>query len=168
MILKMHAPIGLVDHHHTPWRTTHARRFTFVGTREELGYLIIACRVREVMRVTVNGDRARIKCREFIGTHMNHAVSPREFTIERKSGVEAEGEWIRVFPHSGRALACPCHWPRARVASRTRYGAARFFARCTTNESVERFRPQRAMRGIDYQRRRRAGIDPAESSDQSS
>lgn len=68
-------------------------------TGEVLTYSLIAYSPREGMRVTFNGDRGRIEYHEFIGTHMNRAVSPGEFTIEQKPGAEAEGEWIRVFPH---------------------------------------------------------------------
>ncbi|HEX2861712.1 MAG TPA: hypothetical protein VHN79_08730 [Lacunisphaera sp.] len=51
------------------------------------------------MRVTFNGDRGRIEYHEFIGTHMNRAVRPKDFKLDEKPGAEAEGEWIRVFPH---------------------------------------------------------------------
>ena len=38
-----------------------------------------------------------IEYHEFIGSHMNRAVRPGEFKVDESS--EAEGEWIRVFPH---------------------------------------------------------------------
>ena len=68
-------------------------------TGEVLTYSLTAYSPREGMRVTFNGDRGRIEYQEFIGTHMNRAVSPGEFKVEDKPGAEAEGETIRVFPH---------------------------------------------------------------------
>ena len=68
-------------------------------TGELLTYSLVCFSPREGMRVTFNGDRGRIEYHEFIGTHMNRAVSPGEWKVEDKPGAEAEGEWIRVFPH---------------------------------------------------------------------
>jgi hypothetical protein len=51
------------------------------------------------MRVAFNGDRGRIEYYEFIGTHMNRAVSAKDFALDQKSWAEAEGEWIKVYPH---------------------------------------------------------------------
>lgn len=68
-------------------------------TGEVLTYALTAYSPREGMRVSFNGDRGRIEYQEFIGTHMNRAVSPGDFKIEDKPGAEAEGESIRVFPH---------------------------------------------------------------------
>lgn len=68
-------------------------------TGEVLNYSLTAYSPREGMRVTFNGDRGRIEYHEFIGTHMNRAVSPGDFTVEDKPGAEAEGETIRVYPH---------------------------------------------------------------------
>jgi predicted dehydrogenase len=68
-------------------------------TGQVLTYSLVCYSPREGMRVTFNGDRGRIEYHEFIGTHMNRAVSPGEWQIEDKPGAEAEGEWIRVFPH---------------------------------------------------------------------
>ncbi len=62
-----------------------------------LTYSLVCYSPREGMRVTFNGDRGRIEYHEFIGSHMNRAVRPGEFKVEEHS--EAEGEWIRVFPH---------------------------------------------------------------------
>jgi hypothetical protein len=59
------------------------------------------------MRVTFNGDRGRIEYHEFIGTHMNRAVRPRDFKLDVKPGAEAEGEWIRVFPHFKNSYLVP-------------------------------------------------------------
>jgi predicted dehydrogenase len=61
-------------------------------TGQVLTYSLVCYSPREGMRVTFNGDRGRIEYHEFIGTHMN-------WKIEEKPGAEAEGEWIRVFPH---------------------------------------------------------------------
>ncbi len=66
---------------------------------ELLTYSLVCYSPREGMRVTFNGDRGRIEYHEFIGTHMNRAVGPGEWAVEDKPGAEAEGEWIRVFPH---------------------------------------------------------------------
>jgi predicted dehydrogenase len=68
-------------------------------TGQVLTYSLVCYSPREGMRVTFNGDRGRIEYQEFIGTHMNRAVSPKNWKIEEKPGAEAEGEWIRVFPH---------------------------------------------------------------------
>ncbi|HEY5551957.1 MAG TPA: Gfo/Idh/MocA family oxidoreductase, partial [Opitutaceae bacterium] len=64
-----------------------------------LTYSLVCYSPREGMRVCLNGDRGRIEYHEFIGTHMNRAVRPGDFKLDDKPGAEAEGEWIRVFPH---------------------------------------------------------------------
>ena len=68
-------------------------------TGEVLTYSLVCYSPREGMRVCVNGDRGRLEYHEFIGTHMNRAVRPKDFKLDQKPGAEAEGEWIRVFPH---------------------------------------------------------------------
>jgi len=68
-------------------------------TGEVLTYSLTCFSPREGMRVTFNGDRGRIEYHEFIGTHMNRAVRPKDFKLDEKPGAEAEGEWIKVFPH---------------------------------------------------------------------
>ena len=68
-------------------------------TGELLTYSLVCFSPREGMRVTFNGDRGRIEYHEFIGTHMNRAVRPKDFKLDEKPGAEAEGEWIKVFPH---------------------------------------------------------------------
>lgn len=68
-------------------------------TGEVLTYSLTCYSPREGMRVCLNGDRGRIEYHEFIGTHMNRAVRPGEFKLDQKPGAEAEGEWIRVYPH---------------------------------------------------------------------
>lgn len=68
-------------------------------TGELLTYSLVCYSPREGMRVTFNGDRGRIEYHEFVGTHMNRAVRPGEFKLDDKPGAEAEGEWIRVYPH---------------------------------------------------------------------
>lgn len=68
-------------------------------TGELLTYSLVCYSPREGMRVTFNGDRGRIEYHEFVGSSMNRAVRPGEFAIEHPPGAEAEGEWIRVFPH---------------------------------------------------------------------
>lgn len=68
-------------------------------TGEVLTYSLVCYSPREGMRVTFNGDRGRIEYHEFIGSHMNRAVRPKDFQIEIKPGSEAEGEWIKVYPH---------------------------------------------------------------------
>ncbi len=68
-------------------------------TGELLTYSLVCYSPREGMRVCFNGDRGRIEYHEFIGTHMNRAVRPKDFKLDEKPGAEAEGEWIKVFPH---------------------------------------------------------------------
>jgi predicted dehydrogenase len=79
-----------------------------------LTYSLVCYSPREGMRVTFNGDRGRIEYHEFIGTHMNRAVGPGEWQIEDKPGAEAEGEWIRVFPHFASSYLVPM--PEIRAA----------------------------------------------------
>jgi predicted dehydrogenase len=76
-------------------------------TGELLTYSLVCYSPREGMRVTFNGDRGRIEYHEFIGTHMNRAVSPGEWKVEARPGAEAEGEWIRVFPHFAASHVVP-------------------------------------------------------------
>lgn len=64
-----------------------------------LTYSLTCYSPREGMRVCLNGDRGRIEYQEFVGSHMNRAVRPGDFQIETRPGAEADGEWIRVFPH---------------------------------------------------------------------
>lgn len=81
---------------------------------ELLTYSLVCYSPREGMRVAFNGDRGRIEYHEFIGTHMNRAVSPGEWAVEDKPGAEAEGEWIRVFPHFASSYLVPM--PEIRAA----------------------------------------------------
>ncbi len=76
-------------------------------SKQLLTYSLVCYSPREGMRVTFNGDRGRIEYHEFIGTHMNRAVSPSQWKIEEKPGAEAEGEWIRVFPHFQNSYVVP-------------------------------------------------------------
>ncbi|MCW5548229.1 MAG: Gfo/Idh/MocA family oxidoreductase [Opitutaceae bacterium] len=66
-------------------------------TGELLTYSLVCYSPREGMRVSLNGDRGRIEYHEFTGSHLNRAGRPGEFKTDEHS--EAEGEWIRVFPH---------------------------------------------------------------------
>jgi len=68
-------------------------------TGELLTYSLVCYSPREGMRVCFNGDRGRLEYHEFIGTHMNRAVRPKDFRLDNKPGAEAEGEWIKVYPH---------------------------------------------------------------------
>ena len=68
-------------------------------TGELLTYSLVCYSPREGMRVCLNGDRGRLEYHEFIGTHMNRAVRPKDFKLDQKPGAEAEGEWIKVYPH---------------------------------------------------------------------
>lgn len=68
-------------------------------TGESLVYSLVAYSPREGMRVTFNGDRGRLEYQEFTGSHMNRAVPAEEFKLEKHGSAEAEGEWIRVYPH---------------------------------------------------------------------
>jgi predicted dehydrogenase len=76
-------------------------------TGEVLTYSLVAYSPREGMRVCFNGDRGRIEYHEFIGTHMNRAVKPKDFKLVVKPGAEAEGEWIRVYPHFKNSYLAP-------------------------------------------------------------
>jgi predicted dehydrogenase len=76
-------------------------------TGEVLTYSLVCYSPREGMRVCFNGDRGRIEYHEFIGTHMNRAVRPKDFKLDVKPGAEAEGEWIRVFPHFKNSYLVP-------------------------------------------------------------
>jgi predicted dehydrogenase len=80
-------------------------------TGQVLTYSLTCYSPREGMRVCFNGDRGRIEYHEFIGTHMNRAVSPKEFKLDAKPGAEAEGEWIRVFPHFKNSYLVPVDVP---------------------------------------------------------
>jgi len=68
-------------------------------TRQILTYSLTCFSPREGMRVTFNGDRGRIEYHEFTGSGRNRGVSAKEFKREQGPSMEAEGEWIRVFPH---------------------------------------------------------------------
>jgi predicted dehydrogenase len=68
-------------------------------TGEVLTYSLVAYSPREGMRVCFNGDRGRLEYHEFIGTHMNRAVRPKDFKLDEKPGAEAEGETIKIYPH---------------------------------------------------------------------
>jgi predicted dehydrogenase len=76
-------------------------------TGEVLTYSLVCYSPREGMRVCFNGDRGRIEYHEFIGTHMNRGVRPKDFKLDDKPGAEAEGEWIRVFPHFKNSYLVP-------------------------------------------------------------
>jgi len=76
-------------------------------TGELLNYSLVCYSPREGMRVAFNGDRGRIEYHEFIGTHMNRAVSAKDFKKDDKSWAEAEGEWIRVYPHFQASYTVP-------------------------------------------------------------
>ena len=93
---------------------------------------------REGMRVTFNGDRGRIEYHEFIGTHMNRAVSPRHFKIEDKPGAEAEGEWIRVFPHFKSSYVVPMPEIRAAHGGADEVLNAHFYGPATPPDALGR------------------------------
>jgi len=76
-------------------------------TGELLTYSLVCYSPREGMRVCLNGDRGRIEYQEFVGTHMNRGVRAKEFKLDDKPGAEAEGEWIRVFPHFQKSYLVP-------------------------------------------------------------
>ena len=76
-------------------------------TGELLTYSLVCYSPREGMRVCFNGDRGRLEYNEFIGTHMNRGVRPGEFRLDQKPGAEAEGEWIRVYPHFQHSYLVP-------------------------------------------------------------
>lgn len=80
-------------------------------TGQLLTYSLVCYSPREGMRVSFNGDRGRIEYHEFIGTHMNRAVRPKDFKLDEKPGAEAEGEWIRVYPHFKNSYLVPVAAP---------------------------------------------------------
>lgn len=97
-------------------------------TGELLTYSLVCYSPREGMRVTFNGDRGRIEYHEFIGTHMNRAVRPKDFKLDEKPGAEAEGEWIKVFPHFKNSYVVPmppatgAHGGADEILNRSFYG----------------------------------------------
>jgi predicted dehydrogenase len=84
-------------------------------TGELLTYSLVCYSPREGMRVCFNGDRGRLEYHEFIGTHMNRAVRPKDFKLDDKPGAEAEGEWIRVYPHFQPSHLVPVDAPAGRA-----------------------------------------------------
>ncbi len=76
-------------------------------TGQVLNYSLIAYSPREGMRVAFNGDRGRLEYYEFVGSHLNRAVAPSEWRIEEHASAEADGEWIRVFPHFAKSFTAP-------------------------------------------------------------
>lgn len=76
-------------------------------TGQVLTYSLTCYSPREGMRVCFNGDRGRLEYHEFIGTHMNRAVRPGDFKLDEKPGAEAEGEWIKVYPHFKNSYLVP-------------------------------------------------------------
>ena len=96
-------------------------------TGQVLTYSLVCYSPREGMRVTFNGDRGRIEYHEFIGTHMNRAVRPGDWKIEDKPGAEAEGEWIRVFPHFNNSYVVPMPEIRAAHGGADRILNAHFY-----------------------------------------
>ncbi len=74
---------------------------------EVLTYSLTCYSPREGMRVCFNGDRGRVEYHEFIGSHSNRAVRPGEFKLDEVPGGEAEGEWIKVFPHFAPSYTVP-------------------------------------------------------------
>ncbi len=80
-------------------------------TGELLTYSLVCYSPREGMRVCFNGDRGRLEYHEFIGTHMNRGVLPKDFKLDDKPGAEAEGEWIRVYPHFKNSYLVPVDAP---------------------------------------------------------
>jgi predicted dehydrogenase len=68
-------------------------------TGEVLTYALTCFSPREGMRVAFNGDRGRLEYSEFTGSHLNRGVTSGEFKTENVPGSEADGEWIRVYPH---------------------------------------------------------------------
>ena len=77
-------------------------------TGQLLTYSLVCYSPREGMRVTFNGDRGRIEYHEFTGTGLNRAQRPSQWQQDdSKSWAEAEGEWIRVFPHFAASRVVP-------------------------------------------------------------
>ncbi|HTO03329.1 MAG TPA: Gfo/Idh/MocA family oxidoreductase, partial [Opitutus sp.] len=99
-------------------------------TGELLTYSLVCYSPREGMRVCFNGDRGRLEYHEFIGTHMNRAVRPKDFKLDEKPGAEAEGEWIRVYPHFQNSYLVPvpaqtgAHGGADEVLNRSFYASA--------------------------------------------
>lgn len=72
-----------------------------------LTYSLVCYSPREGMRVTFNGDRGRIEYHEFTGTGLNRAQRPSQWQADDQPWAEAEGEWIRVFPHFANSYVVP-------------------------------------------------------------
>jgi len=98
---------------------------------ELLTYSVVCYSLQEGMRAWFSGDRGRIEYREFIRTHMNRAVRPRDFKVDDKPGAEAEGEWIKVYPHFKTATLYPCRRSPVRTAARMRSSTNTFMARAS-------------------------------------
>lgn len=76
-------------------------------TAQLLTYSLTCYSPREGMRVCFNGDRGRLEYHEFVGTGINRGVKPGDFKLEDRPGAEAEGEWIRVYPHFNNSYLVP-------------------------------------------------------------
>jgi predicted dehydrogenase len=109
-------------------------------TGELLTYSLVCYSPREGMRVSFNGDRGRIEYHEFIGSHMNRAVRPKDFKLDNVPGAEAEGEWIRVYPHFQPSYPVPvpaqagAHGGADEILNRAFFGPGR-----TTTDALHRF-----------------------------
>ncbi len=76
-------------------------------TGELLTYSLVCYSPREGMRVCFNGDRGRIEYHEFTGSQLNRAIRPDDYRPDHHLGGEAEGEWIKVYPHFKKSYAVP-------------------------------------------------------------
>jgi predicted dehydrogenase len=96
-------------------------------TQQLLTYSLVCYSPREGMRVTFNGDRGRIEYHEFTGTGLNRAQRPSEWKADDKPWAEAEGEWIRVFPHFAQSYVVPMPEIRAAHGGADRILNAHFY-----------------------------------------
>ena len=76
-------------------------------TGELLTYSLVCYSPREGMRVCFNGDRGRIEYHEYTGSQLNRAICPEDYVPERHLNGEAEGEWIKVYPHFKKSYPVP-------------------------------------------------------------
>ncbi len=83
------------------------------------------------MRVSFNGDRGRIEYHEFIGTHMNRAVRPKDFKLDDMPAPGPRANGSAVYPHFQPSYEVPvpvqagAHGGADEILNRAFFGPAR-------------------------------------------